>query len=81
VAFRVWIDTDIAFELGCCVVRRLPTLDQIFNVKTSTWVALPVDGVPLALGTGGVSLTDEFVPLCNQLDLVHVRLPSTPSRE
>lgn len=45
-AFRVWLDTDIAFEIACCMVRRTSE-DQIFNIKTSTWVRLPEDGRPL----------------------------------
>ena len=46
-AFRVWLDTDIQLELGVCAVR-FTSQDEVFNLKTSTWVKLPDDGRPLA---------------------------------
>lgn len=45
--FRAWIETPIPLPLGVAVIRATGAQDQIFNFKSSTWVALPADGMPL----------------------------------
>lgn len=45
--FRAWLECQVPVPLGVACVRNNGGQDQILNFKTSTWVKLPDDGMPL----------------------------------